>query len=632
MHITLEADRRSGTTPKSWLAAGAQCTTWINRATHAEGIGVIIGANAAEESQTAQYDPAKREIELRTSVLLPGMKPAHFDLGDRLWDLRHAPFIGAMAHEASHAAWSRDTPASLYAARWDVTDPETGEVTQGRFTRREMDVIVALEESRIEYKLLSLRPDLIPFLRRMATEIVNKDFKLAKTRYGASIGAALTVARVDAGSVSKAAGKRFGKALREILDVETLSTLRQLWREYHVLDMDMWEGHRFPTMKWIAERWIEVTREDDADGDDLSDLASMIAAAIAAAMGGDGEGEGEGEGEASAPGDPDSGLGDRLDEIAREEAVEADTEIVIMIAGERHDRDMKDRAENERRRRAGKATASRVFRRGEHGRGEDDGRDEGGTNRSRPPEADERAAATALARELAKITTHDKIITRTNSALPPGRLRGRAATLESAQLANRQLTTAEPFTMARRRHVESDKIKIAVLTDVSGSMGFAMEPLAVTNYVLANAAHKVDAEFCAATFGSLAKGLVKSGQKVPDVRTIRACAGTENIAPALQAVDAELDLLDGTGTRVLFILTDAELVEPRQRDYTRTFMRLCKARGVTVVWCHWMDFTSNYGYGTVIDLTGKSAAQCATIIGQQVIQAVRETQKTQGAA
>ena len=623
VHVVHDESVKSTTTPRAWLAAGKQCTTWINRATHADGIGVILGANAAKESETAQFNPRTREIELRTSVLLPRVKPTEFDLGDRLWDLRHAPFIGAMAHEAAHAAWSTDTPASLHEARWGGEDG-----TETRFTAREIDVIMALEESRIEYRLLTERPALVPFLRRMATEIVNADFKIAPTKYGASLGAALTVARVDAGSVSRAAGKRFGKVLRETLDVETLSALRELWREFHVLDMSTWRGLKYPAMKAIAARWIELVHEDGPE-DDLSDLAAEMIKALFGAGSGDPEGEnaeGGDEGSRAA-----SELGDKLSEIARDEAIEADTEIVIMCAEERHERDMNDRRENEARRRRGKAVASKVFHRGPHTLG-DIADTEGATGDFRPPHPDERAAAVTLSRALAKITTHDKIVTRTNSTLPPGRLRGRAATLESAQLANRQLTTATPFTTVRRRHVESDKIKIAVLSDVSGSMGYAMGPLAVMNYVFANAAHKVDAEYCAITFGDTAQGLVKSGQKVDKVQRIFASGGTEKVAPAMQAADSELDLLDSTGTRVLFILTDAEFVEHDMQEYARTFMRLCKAAGVTVVWCHWDGFRTNYGYGSVIDLTDKSAAQCATIVGQHVIEAVRETQKAQGAA
>jgi hypothetical protein len=211
--------------------------------------------------------------------------------------------------------------------------------------------------------------------------------------------------------------------------------------------------------------------------------------------------------------------------------------------------------------------------------------------------------------------------------LPPGRVRGRAAVVGSAQLANRQQITAEPFVLTRRRHVESDKIRIGVAADVSGSMGASEEPLGVLSYCVANAANKVDAEYCSVLFGGRAEGMVKPGQKVDQVITASAVDGTEMIAPALKTLDHELDLLDGTGARILFIMSDAHLVQKDQADYCRTWMRLAKARGVTVIWCHWGSFKSNYGYGSVLDLHGKTPAQCATLLGAEILRAVKVSQR-----
>jgi hypothetical protein len=113
---------------------------------------------------------------------------------------------------------------------------------------------------------------------------------------------------------------------------------------------------------------------------------------------------------------------------------------------------------------------------------------------------------------------------------------------------------------------------------------------------------------------------------VTDVVTASAVDGTEMIAPALKTLDHELNLLDGSGARILFIMSDAHLVQRDQADYCKTWLRLAKQRGVTVIWCHWGSFKGNYGYGTVLGLLGKSPAECATLLGREILKAVKLNQ------
>ena len=633
-------------TPKAWLPAASQCSAWANKIARRDDLTCSIGPEAAKESGTAWFMPSRGDIELSATRLLPGVKPEDFDLGDKLWQLRQGQFMGALAHEAAHAAFSHTVPQDL--ADWRGDDGE-------RYTRREADVLNVLEESRIEYLLLRRNPRLKKFMRRMAMEIVNADFKVADTRYGASIGAALTVARVDAGSVSRPAGKRFGKLLRERLDLATLTALRKLWMEYHRLEFTSAWDFPYATCKRIAADWIALVVNEDEDK--AEDLASEMIITIsfgdpeegdgdgdgdtATPTPGSGSGEGEEDGDATA-GTPGAGdgagkpdvelpeeLGDilakALGEIAREESLDADSELAEDAKTEMTDRKLAEKTVDANRRTEGKREADKTFApTGKHGWGGDShGRR---TIDHRKPTSAERAAATHLSRDLAKITTHDKVITRKASMLPPGRVKGRAAVMGSAQLANRQQITAEPFVATRRRHVESDKISIGVAADVSGSMGASEEPLGVLSYVVANAANKVDANYCSVLFGSRAEGMVKPGQKVDNVTTASAVDGTEMIAPALKTLDHELNLLDGSGARILFIFTDAHLVQTDQAAYCKVWMRLAKQRGVSVIWCHWGSFKTNYGYGSVLELRGKSPAECATLLGREILRAVKLNQ------
>lgn len=634
---TQEGGYRSRT-PEEWLPAAAQCTAWCNRLVGGVGAGenlaVSLGPEAAKEAGTAHYVRTTGEIELNTGVLLLGRgDPEDFWLEDRLWQLRNAPFVGAMAHETAHARYSVAMPSDLAEARW-------GEGVDGKgggeaYTRRELDVVFALEESRIEYQLLKRRPELRPFLRRMALEIVNKDFRVAGTRYGASMGAALTVARVDAGSVSREAGKRFGAALRKRLEYGTLLTLRGLWKEYQSLEpLDLWSWPH-AVVKRIAAEWIAAVEEDGSEdedqeaarsGGDLSGSADEIIVVVGGSGGGGSEGsESESEG---SPGGAGS-LSEELDEVSREESVEADSDLGERAREEAAGRRVVERAVDAERRVVGRAAADKAFRRrpgGGHGVG---ARRRGARAMEvRAARTDERSAATVFARELARVVTHDKVVTRGSSVLPPGRIRGRGAVLESAQRALGVESSAEPWGVKRRQRVASDKVRVGVLADVSGSMGASEEPLGVMSFVIGAGCAKVGAEYCAVLFGDGAEGVVGSGTRVGDVRVYSAEDGVEMVAPAMQAVDAELGLLDGAGggARVLIVLTDGHFVVPKQAEYATAFMALCRRRGVTVVWGHWGGFLSNYGYGSVVGLRGKSAAECASLMGKEIVAAVRRNQ------
>jgi len=157
-------------------------------------------------------------------------------------------------------------------------------------------------------------------------------------------------------------------------------------------------------------------------------------------------------------------------------------------------------------------------------------------------------------------------------------------------------------------------------------MGASEEPLGVMSYVFAAAALKVDARYCAVLFGDQAEGSVAVGQRVDRVSVAAAQDGSECVGSAMRAADAELGLLDGEGARVLVLLTDAHFVLPAQAEYAQAFMGLCRKRGVTVLWAHWGGFLSNYGYGSVVNLRGLSAAECARVVGREVVAAVKRNQ------
>jgi hypothetical protein len=432
--------------------------------------------------------------------------------------------------------------------------------------------------------------------------------------------------------VSRPAGKRFGKILREKLDLTTLTALRKLWLEYQRMVTTTLYMFPFEQCKRIAAEWVALVTDPDEERDDLATDIKIIITMAGEGSGDDSTGSGDtmtvgaGEGDGpELPAEVADAISKALDEVAREEAMDADTEIGEEIREEISSRVLAEKVVDASRREEGKLESTKAFKgaRGSHGFGDGHGRR---TLTKRKPLSTERAAATRLSQELLKVTTHDKVVSRKASMLPPGRVHGKSAVTGAAQLAQRQMVTAEPFVTTRRQHVESDKLAIGVALDVSGSMGDATEPLGVLNYVVSNAALKVDANFCSVLFGSRCEGLIKPGQKVPDVQIPSAVDGSEMIAPALKVLDHELNLLDGAGARVVIVFTDSYFVLADQGKYVRTYLQLAKTRGVTVIWCHWGSFKTNYGYGSIIDLSEKSPADCANILGREIVRAVQQNQ------
>lgn len=619
-----------GATPTAWLPVAKQATAYVNRISDRGDLVVALGPNAAKVVGTAYFMQLTSEIVLNTETLAKGLKPTHIDLTDAKSQLKAAMMMGALTHEAAHARFSTATPLQLAKAG---------------LSKREIDVITVLEESRIERQILrvigshaSKRVRL--YLRRMTTELLYEDFKVAETPYGASMGAALTLARVDSGSVSRSQGAVYKAALSERLTAVQLRGLRVLWQEFQNLHTGEFSEesdklhvtYPLATARRIAQDWIALVVDPDADEDDGADLATGGEGPGESSESGSGgpespadKSENKGEGDDTGKGEGES-LGDKLGQIGREDGVDAETDIADEIKDEVVAEKIRDAATDSERRAEAKGEAKKTFRKEHsvtHGASSANGSE---LVERRVPGGDHRAAATMLARELAKITTHDRTATYLTSVIPPGRVRGRAAVMGSAQLANGQMMTARPFGSTRRKHVETDKVKIAVLSDISGSMAAAMEPLAATNFVIANAAEKIQAEFCSVLFGANVLSMVMPGERVTTLNVMDAGDGMEAVKPALLAADGALDLLDSTGARVLILNTDAHFVSADHRNFAKDFIRLAISRGVSVLWCSYGGFTTVHGGGVHLDLQGMTPAQVATTLGREIVKTVKASQ------
>lgn len=241
---------------------------------------------------------------------------------------------------------------------------------------------------------------------------------------------------------------------------------------------------------------------------------------------------------------------------------------------------------------------------------------------TRKPLPEEHRASVGLARMLRKIKYP---VLRTNTVLaqrPPGRLHLGEARRLTQQVQMQQTLTARPFRQEQRAITTAPPLRVGIMCDISGSMRNAMEPLAVTRWVLADALHAVQGEVATVLFGEDAHGIQRGRQRQHEVDVYEATGGWENYIPAFSMVDGELNLIDGDGARMLVIITDGQFNDSDAVAYAETTMDMCAKAGVVVLWVTISGRfarADTYGYGSLIDGYGKTAVEVAQLVGNEVV-------------
>ncbi len=572
-HISFARRDHGPAVADEWLAATAAATQFAGRLAGRPELSVKLGPGFAAAAGTAQFAPHLLEIEVDTNVMLPGVKAEDVQPSDDLFRARHPLFIGALTHEAAHARYSRWVPRDLMFEGSPITP-------------RKLDVLVALEESRIEKRILRRYSAMKGALGAIVFDLLGKDFKVSDDPYGASIAAALTLARVDSNSITEAEAKPFRAIISEKLDDATLDALRVLWREYHALPFPEDEPLPLDEMDSIATRWIEALGMDASDEGDEGMVCEF-------AMEGEGEGEGEGGGGAG------SGEGDGEGEG------EMERKLKDAAAGAKHDKDM-EAAEKVGDIKAKRRAAQREADRARHQKGKVAAKDaygspgnpaptgrEGGKHGYahvggsvvgwRKPTDKERAAGVRLSRLLEKVIYSDRKVAKVRQVAPGGRLHGRGQVQRVAQKAAGQRPTAAGWVAKKRTHVDEPKVRVGVLLDVSGSMSAQARIAGSMAYAMGNAVERVGGEFGMVLFGTDILGLVKPGQKLDVAPDITASCGWENFSKAFYALDHEMDLVDGDGLRVLVLLSDGVFVQGSEEKAADAILPMLASKGVVII-------------------------------------------------
>jgi hypothetical protein len=183
--------------------------------------------------------------------------------------------------------------------------------------------------------------------------------------------------------------------------------------------------------------------------------------------------------------------------------------------------------------------------------------------------------------EKAKYRERDEVVV--HSIVPPGRLRTRAMVQGAALKSKGIMTQTEPWRRTVRKHTDDPTLNVGVLVDISGSMSDAMVPMAVTAWVLSEAVRRVQGRAAMVYYGESVFPTLKPGQHLDKVNVYSAPDGTEKFNTAFKAVNGSLNLLNGSGARLLVVVSDG-CYTSQEKQAARKWLERCKQSGTGVLW------------------------------------------------
>ena len=576
-----------------WLAVtagiGAVANHWAGRSDI-----VVAVSPSSGRGNPACYSPLTGELEINTPICFgdsidPEMVGA---FGDRETQYEWPRATGAIFHEAMHARFSQ----------WDL------EQASKDLSNREFRALVLLEEGRIENQGLEAFPRMSGFLRTMAIDVVindPEDLKSSSDSEFAANVATLTLARVDAGSLRSSDVEEIRDLIANRIGEDRLEKLRGIWLEAQ----NYRDHYNAAGMYDLAREWVKIVDEaKEENGEEPGDEESE--------PGESGSGSGSGSGYVED-------LMDAMSEAAADAAIAAYDDLAESEMLEDYEEQAKAKADSGKERRDAKDAAGKVFGSGTAEIHNTSSRSSISETRNATP--DERRAAVKIGAAIDKAKYRDRSETEIVSDLPPGRLRTRVAVQGAALRSKGVMTKTEPWRRTVRKQTDDPTLKIGVMVDISGSMYAAMEPMASTAWIMSEAGRRVDAKTAMVYYGNDVFATLKPGQRLDKVRVWTAPDGTEKFDKAFKALDGGLNLLHGSGVRMLVIVSDGEYTGP-ETEAARRWVRRCEEAGVAVIWIN------SSTYGTVrriingtsvieVPLSG-DATTAAELIGQAASKAL----------
>jgi hypothetical protein len=585
-------------TPDEWLKVGSQIGQLVNDWAMRTDLVAHIGERVGDShGAPASYNPRLAEIEVNTKVAFGKAQPKFIgNLNERDQQFEFPKACGAIFHEACHARYST----------WDL------EKSARELTSAQNEALHLLEESRVERLGALAMPGNRVFLRSCSLEIVLADMSeekiasMTSTRQVATL-AGLTYARVTAGVLEEEDIDALRPQVESLIPEETLEKMRAIWTEFQTLSPEFSVGRMYE----LAIEWDKIV-EDTAKENGEPERGEP----------GEGSSEGSGEGAGSA-------IGRAIAEALKE--AQEDTE--LNAQGEAFDQQTREEGEAEAKARQSKGAerakhkdqASKVFGKG-HSETPTQGTNSKLTER-RQPDSQERISAVMISKALEKAKYRDRERIQSASVTPPGRLRTRAIVQGQALRERNVMTQVEPWRKVQRKQVDDPTLTVGVMVDISGSMTMAMNPMASAAWILSEAVKRVQGKVAMVYYGNGVFPTLSAGQHLDEVKVYTAEDGTEKFDNAFQALDGGLDLLNGSGARLLVVVSDGEYTPDEQRK-AKSWIQRCQQDGVGVLWIG-AGYYGNHAKITYCDgtdatfvLMGESATEVSMAIGKAAEQAL----------
>lgn len=545
-------------TPPAWYQVNSEITGLVADWSGRNDLIVSVGPDAG--GGTAFFVPTAHEIQVNTEAAFGLVGPEYIGDLRTLEVQREFPAAaGAILHECMHA---RNT-------LWSFPDA-LEELGQSGY-----ETMHLLEEGRIENIGVEDFPVYVPFLRACAMGIALKDYldppadmdePISGTRAAARV-LLLAMARVDAGSLSGSDVLELRKLVSEMLDEELIKKLREIWVRFQRIRDYSPQGD-LPLMYQLTREW-EALIDEAAKSEDQSEAAAQqFLRDLANAM-------------AGAAGDAQTGA---AQDIQDQKTVE------------RREEKARQKAEDQKQKGKAARASEKVFGSGENkqgGQGLSTGTEASKARvvSERVPTSAEKAAAAALGRALEKAKYHDRVETISRSTVPPGRLRVAVGMQQDAlRSAGRtfEASRMEPWRKIKRRNTIDPNLTVGVMTDVSGSMSQAVKDMAICTWMLAEAVARIGGKASVVYFGNSAQPGLYPGQRPDVVSTWNAPDGREAFEEGFLALDGKMNLLRGTGARMLVVVSDGWF-KNGQREKSEEYLKRCVAAGVAVTWIGYGD-------------------------------------------
>ena len=541
-------ETRAEATPMEWLRAGRTIGELANKWSKRNDIVAYVGSGAGGQAP-ACFSPTTAEVEVNVDIAFGfGVDPEEIEkLNERKVQYEFPKGTGAIMHEAFHARYSR----------WSMPQAHAD------LKLDEYQALILLEESRIEFQGLKSMPNARPFLRACAMEIVIGDIKedMEKQTPTKSLTnlIGLVHARIDAGILEAHEVAVVMDLVENQIPSHVIEQLRTIARSAQMHELHADASNLYP----LAIEWARIVRElvkENGEEEGENQMGEALKKMISEVM----DAMEEAKDEISA-----TNFGDLADQEQNEDMKE----------------EVQGKADEAKEQNENREIANEVF-------SKSSGAGASKTNsrllEARTPNSDELIAAVTIGQWLEKAKYRERDEHEIASILPPGRLRTRAI-VQNAALKSRGVNQrVEAFRRTVRKHTDDPTLHVGVMVDISGSMGSAMQPMATTAWVMAEAVNRIQGECAMVYFGNDVFPTLKAGQRLPQVSVYSAMDGTEKFGKAFSALDGALNLIHGNGARLLVIVSDGQYTTDETRK-AREVVAKCKEAGVAILWLPFDD-------------------------------------------